>query len=692
MTKNPDKIESSLLYLLYILLGLMVLLPLFVSYDFYFPFVTLRSFSFRFMIEFGMLLLLALSWKNKTYLPQFNSPIMAIILFISIMFVADLRGENTSEAIWGNFERMDGLASLIHFLGLTLIASCILKTKKQWALMAHCSLVIALVVGMIGLCQLISDPGLLINSTMGNSSYLAIYSVFHIFIAALFAFSLKVKQNKKLLFFYVSLIIFFLLVVYNTGSRGSFVAIIAGSFITLLTMGQLKNYIKPILLFFLTLIILLTGLWAAKNTNFVKNNKTLNRIVDFKSGSNTRSQLWRVALMGIKERPILGIGQENFDSLFDKYYPTTLGDAEDWFDRTHNTLLDWTVAGGILGGISYLLIFILTLSHLWKKNELRIEKAIITGVITAYFVYNMFIFDNLVSSVLFFFMIAYISLDTTSKKNYSTNKKMFALISFLSLFFIFNFFFINLPAFKAADTLGKSIYVSRIEKDKSYQNIKNLLKENTLGKREIQEQLLLLTYSQFSEDSEKINFALNELSNYPSGFKKSYLNLLMIEQNKNDDHTLMDKYFQAALVHSPKRQIAYYKMVRFYLSKNDYKNALAFAKAAYELDPQINRSKVAYALCSIFNNNIEISDALLQNVALDTYVNNPLFFEAYATLNRKDKMIGHLKKIIKVSPDNPDTHTKLGMLYSEMGNEIEAANEFKQAQEITQKILSSKIR
>ena len=102
-----------------------------------------------------------------------------------------------------------------------------------------------------------------------------------------------------------------------------------------------------------------------------------------------------MAIKGFKERPILGWGQENFNIVFNKHY-NPLMDQEQWFDRTHNIILDWLIAAGILGALSYLSLFVAVLVLIWRRGTFTfVEKSILTGLFAAYFFHNMFVFDNL---------------------------------------------------------------------------------------------------------------------------------------------------------------------------------------------------------------------------------------------------------------------------------------------------------
>jgi O-antigen ligase len=101
---------------------------------------------------------------------------------------------------------------------------------------------------------------------------------------------------------------------------------------------------------------------------------------------------------------------ESFSYVFSKNYDYHMYRHEQWFERTHNVLLDWLVAAGVFGFCAYLSLFIFALWILWKKTPDfgSIDRSVLTGLLTAYFFNNLFFFDNLISYLLFFSVLAYI--------------------------------------------------------------------------------------------------------------------------------------------------------------------------------------------------------------------------------------------------------------------------------------------
>jgi hypothetical protein len=94
-----------------------------------------------------------------------------------------------------------------------------------------------------------------------------------------------------------------------------------------------------------------------------------------------------MALKGIAERPVLGWGQENFNYVFNKYYNPQMFGQEEWFDRTHNVVLDWLIAGerrlraSKLAGLIQVPVIIRMAEEQSAKNDLmKLELAIIENV------------------------------------------------------------------------------------------------------------------------------------------------------------------------------------------------------------------------------------------------------------------------------------------------------------------------
>ena len=75
-----------------------------------------------------------------------------------------------------------------------------------------------------------------------------------------------------------------------------------------------------------------------------------------------------MALNGVWERPILDGGRKIMRSFLINTTIRACTRQEPWFDRVHDIIFDWLVAGGVVGLAAYLSIFAATLWELWRKN------------------------------------------------------------------------------------------------------------------------------------------------------------------------------------------------------------------------------------------------------------------------------------------------------------------------------------
>jgi O-antigen ligase len=194
---------------------------------------------------------------------------------------------------------------------------------------------------------------------------------------------------------------------YFTGTRGSLLGFIGGIIVVAIILAIKEREHKAVrntAIGLLAVVVLLVALLASvRGTEFAKNRPLIDRFsaiatLDLKSYAQTagfaRFTLWNMAWQGVKEKPFLGWGQDNFPYVFAKYYDPKMYSQEQWFDRTHNVFFDWLIAGGFLGLLSYLAIFVVAIVMLWKRKEFALwEKAVFTGLITAYFIHNFLYFD-----------------------------------------------------------------------------------------------------------------------------------------------------------------------------------------------------------------------------------------------------------------------------------------------------------
>jgi len=360
----------------------------------------------------------------------------------------------------------------------------------------------------------INQGGVRVDGTFGNAAYLAIYLVFTIFLSLYMMVDSQTPKWQR--WAYGGAIALQLFVLYFTATRGAILGIIGGLFVmaVLSVWKERENKtVKRVSMYLLgALAVLIIAFFAFRNTETVKNNQVLSRFAtlsfsEFKTQG--RSYVWPMALKGIAERPILGWGQENFNFVFNKNYDPQMFGQEEWFDRTHNVVLDWLIAGGILGFASYALIYVALFYYIWRKESTlkSSEKSILTGMLVAYIFHNMFVFDNLISYIMFFTVLALVhhlnkqsvlSTNAFYTKTFNPDTTNYISLPIVAILTIALIYFVNVPAISANTTLIKAMTPQESGVAQNIKFFKEVFAYNSFGDSEATEQLVTIT-SQVSQ-------------------------------------------------------------------------------------------------------------------------------------------------------------------------------------------------
>lgn len=121
----------------------------------------------------------------------------------------------------------------------------------------------------------------------------------------------------------------------------------------------------------------------------------------------SRLFIWKNMVTEIEKSPLLGVGAEHIDVLFNRFYdPTQI--SEQWFDRSHNAFLDYAAQYGIGGLVLYLALiasFFVAAARAARRGEKRIAGIFALLAIT-YAVQNFFVFDTISSFWLLLALLA----------------------------------------------------------------------------------------------------------------------------------------------------------------------------------------------------------------------------------------------------------------------------------------------
>lgn len=387
---------------------------LYVDQDLLFPYVTGKNILFRLLVEVVAAAWVVLAMRDPRYRPRFSWLLAAFLFLLLAMFFANLFGVQPAVGFWGNLERMDGYITLLHLFVYFLLLGSVFRNKRQWRLFFGVSLAVALYAAISGFAQSIGEGGAAsgrLRGILGNSGFMASYMLLHGFVAA-WLWAGSEKGAARLV--YAAAAVVFIAALAATGTRGALLGLCVGVLVAAghvaVHRGGRRATWGYAGLGFAVLVLLLGAWFGMARDEGLADESALSRIVETAPRTlDTRLEVWRIALDGAMERPILGWGQNGFNQVFNAHYRPELHADEQWFDRAHNHLLDWLIAGGVLGLSGYLALFIFSLYYLSRAAARDhagedaglsgAESAVVMGALVGHFVANLASFDTLASYI-----------------------------------------------------------------------------------------------------------------------------------------------------------------------------------------------------------------------------------------------------------------------------------------------------
>jgi O-antigen ligase len=398
---------------------------------FYFPYISTKQIYFDILLEILFVFWLAFIVKYQSWRPKLSWISLGLIGFFSALFISCFKSVDFNLSFWGDIERMLGFFPLVHFLILYFIIITVMRAWNDWRDLFLVFVGVGFLVSCHGIAQrlgIITSPwgsGRII-ATIGNAAYVGAYAIFNLFFLSILFFRTE-SRGWRIVLGAISVFIFLALIF--SGTRGAYLGLGASVILMLLLSAIMsKNKRVKVYSFFslLILIIAIGFLFINADKNFVKNNIFLNRIthISFSEATmQTRFISWRAAAKDFKNHPILGTGLGNYAIIFDKYFEPTFYNytrSETYFDQAHNNLIDIVSTTGLLGLVAYLSIFLAALSYLirglWRKDIISADFILLFGLMVAYFIQNLVVFDALVTYISLMVMIGYIHWLSREKK------------------------------------------------------------------------------------------------------------------------------------------------------------------------------------------------------------------------------------------------------------------------------------
>ncbi len=342
---------------------------------------------------------------NSVSLPK--SPLLAALaLYFGSLTISGLQGLNLDTTFWSVATRMTGIWYFM-FLGffMLMLWAVISDEKKHHALI----LSVILSTALFSFLDLFSRDGLgwffksVVSEafTFGNTSFAAMY----IFGALLLSLYYLLQSEYKKWWMYVLPVVLVInpMIINKQVWSGDFSSGIVGT-------AQATSYATLLSLF------ALLGVWLVSKIRDVKTRTVVSyslfgisllavvfsafsllspngylREIYLSHSSAARPLVWEMSEKAISQRPFFGWGADNFERVFEKNYDNRLLQDEygneAWFDRAHNVFIDQMVDNGVVGLLTYLLVYvviILALIYTTLNSEIKRDK-IFAAVLLVYF-------------------------------------------------------------------------------------------------------------------------------------------------------------------------------------------------------------------------------------------------------------------------------------------------------------------
>lgn len=414
------KYEGALLVASRWLVYAMLCIPLIVGNGYFFPFIVPKYIAFRLLVEALFLVYLGLLAANPSrYRPRMTLASWGVLAYVASAILSAIVGVDWHTSFFGTFERMEGVFTTLHY-AMLFIALPALFRREDWVKILRWAVGVSVLLSLYGLAQRAGASWTVeagrdrISSRIGNPAYVGAYLLFQM----AFATYLLVRDwAKKLRWLWLGVLAVLLATFVLTLTRGAMLGLFAslpvvGLAWLWLTRKPAEGAVKPngklrwaVGVVAALAIVLPVLLVVFKDSGLVQSSSMLRRFADVSTSTRTaqtRFFTWNSAWQGIQERPVLGWGPEQFPVPFNQHFNPGHyqgPNSETWFDHAHNIVLDiWATQGAV--GLLAWLVFVVGLFILaWRAARTPATRALGlagVGVLVAYLLQNLFLFDVLV--------------------------------------------------------------------------------------------------------------------------------------------------------------------------------------------------------------------------------------------------------------------------------------------------------
>ena len=614
-----------------------------------YPYTLPKTALFQALIELIFFLWLALVISDKRYRPRMTPLWWTITAYLGILTITAFTGVDPWRSFFSDTSRAFGIVMYYHLAALALVVSSLAR-EIQWKKIWYASFGTSLVTVGIALIQLASPNILLANdaaagrpgATFGNPTFLAGYLLFNIFLAGYFAIGNREWGMGDRVFLW-TVVVADIVGVFITETRGDILGLFAGIFVlvALFTFrppaagGRRVSWRSFYVLLLATLVIVSGGIWFTRSASVWDNVPGIDRLKDLTlSGASSDIVPRYIALdeawQGFVARPLTGWGFENFNIVFNTYYnPKILeyGNAESNFDKPHDIILEELDAGGVLLLLAYLAALVTLIYESWKlRDHLAGQFAI--AAIAAYFVRSIVIFDTLGPAIMLYLLFGWVdgmyrvppasvipvpslrsNFGGAGKTGNQNKNKVILAITFITAIIVV--YTLNITALAASGSAWQGHEDIQLAGDPADGVIALQAEAQTWNVYQwdfTRDSASILAQAYFSEagaiPTSTILAAITEMNQVASDHPNDAYNHYSLAELYNFTYEIDPQNYlsnaiaqeQAALKLSSDRQQIYYDIAKTDSLGGDLKGALAAAKTALDLDPNVADSHFYYGV------------------------------------------------------------------------------------------------
>lgn len=626
--------------------------PLFYVPGVPYPYTFSKALFFQALVELIFALWIILVFTDERYRPRFTSVLGALAAFAAVLLITSSLGADPWRSFWSTDNRAFGVFAVMHLVGLAVVLVS-LGRRFPWKKLFYAALATSLIIDILAVRQLYGELGGIggrAETVFGNPAILAGYLLFQVFLAIYLLFEalrgFNCAANGKRRFAACIFLAAALLVnvygLFLTQSRGDILGLAAAIFILSLLLAIRPPEGMPGALlrrsFYVALIASLFSVAAflglTRSETFWESVPGFNRFREVSLKSETllpRLAAYRAAWSGFLERPVSGIGWDNFNLVYDKYYDPKvlrLNYAETHLDKPHNFLLEDLAVGGAALTLARLALFVFLVIAAFRVRD-KLFGQIFVALLAGYFVKSLFFFEALGSALWFYVLLGRVGgglarggtgeqKEEPSTANFKRRIPNWLAVVVLipAIAFIY---FVNIRPIKAATSHNLSLfYIQNGRLEEAAERFREAIAIwSPYRWNFMREYATALSGAYYSNPAgipkEVVLEAASAMEQAAEEHPLDFWNHLALVDLYNQISAIAPEEFlkraekegEIALKLSPKRQEIYFSLGKTKALKGDFASAAELAREALLLDEEVADSHFYYGLFSLMKGDRE---------------------------------------------------------------------------------------